>query len=122
MKDALETRGSVGSVPLTKLLRRHPHLKHIHIPLRDLGEAETTNLALDITPLELVGQLRVTRVDTEHIPILRLSKCIEERIECRTEFACNTGFASGSEIIVVPILLSGAILTQWACVSLYPCG
>ena len=112
MKDALETRGSAGSVPLTKLLQRHPHLEHIHVPLLDLGQAENTNLALDRMPLRLVGQLRVIRVDTEHILVLRLSKCVEEHIECRMEFACDTGCASHSEIVVILILLSGAILVQ----------
>jgi len=44
--------------------------------------------------------------------MLRPSKRIEERIECSTEFACDTGCASGSEIVVVPMLLFGAILMQ----------
>ena len=78
-------------IPLTKLLRRHPHLQHRDTPLRNLTQPNTPHLPLHRPPLQLIRQLRIIRIDTKHIPRLRLFERLEQRIERLTEFTRYAG-------------------------------
>jgi len=52
-------------------------------------------------------------IPTSNTSTFRFTICqAEEHFERRTEVACDTGWTSGSEIVVVPILLFSAILMQ----------